>query len=211
LASCLVTASSEFQDPTELTPPFLSASEADPALSKLILIDDPRAPIKFTAMVRSQDYAGNGLIARLYFDFPTNSQGNLLGQLPVPIGSIDANEPRPITFSWTPSSTSSTIVTAGCHSITLMVARSYQAFDARPLRENETDFVVWWVYVAPNPLTPGGVGGASGAAGASGASGAAGTAGAGGVAGEAGAGGAAGQGGGRVDSIERCLLIGEPE
>jgi hypothetical protein len=208
LSSCLVTASSEFQDPTELTPPFLSASEAVPPLKSVVLIDDPRANLTFRAQVRSQDYAGNGLIARLYFDFPTNSQGNLLGQQSVPIGSIDANEPRPVTFSWTPSSTSSTIVTAGCHSITLMVARSYQAFDARPLRESETDFLVWWVYVAPNPLTPGGASGASGAAGSAGS---AGSAGAGGVAGEAGTGGAIGQGGERVDSIERCLLIGEPE
>ncbi|HEU4407339.1 MAG TPA: hypothetical protein VFS43_18875 [Polyangiaceae bacterium] len=195
-SSCLVTSSSNFEDPAQLTPPFLSAATADPPLSSYTLVDDPTVPITFSATVRSQDL-GNPLFARLYLDFPTNSQSNLLDQLQVPLGSLDEG-PRRVALTWTPAATSSTIVLAGCHSVTLMVSRNFQAIDVRPDREeDETDFLVWWVYI-PSDVLVGGQG-AGGAGGAGGDAGAAGTAGA------AGLGGA----GGRFDSIERCLLLGQ--
>lgn len=202
--SCLVTTTSDFQDPTQLTPPFLSAATAEPPIDSFVLIDDINVTRTFSATLRSQDYPDSPLFARLYLDFPANTQGNLLAQAPVDTKNLD-DPPRPIEMSWRPSTAGSAILTPGCHSITLMVSRNFQAIDVRPANdESETDFLVWWVYLPADVLARG-----QGVAGAGGAGGEAGIGGAAGAGGQAGAGGAAGAGpSGDFDSIERCLLLG---
>jgi hypothetical protein len=206
--SCLVTTTSDFQDPTQLTPPFLSAATAEPPIDSFVLIDDINVTRFFNATLRSQDYPDSPLFARLYLDFPANTQGNLLDQAPVETKNLD-DSPRRISLTWRPSTAGSAVVTPGCHSITLMVSRNFQAIDVRPAGgETETDFLVWWVYLPADVLARGqGVAGAGGSAGAGG--GEAGTGGAAGAGGQAGVDGAAGAGpSGDFDSIERCLLLG---
>ncbi len=190
-AACLVTSPSEFVDPALPTPPFLSADDAEPKLSRFVLIDDPTATRRFSTTVRSQDNL-DPLEARLYLDYPTNAQANLLDQREIAPGTLKDpdDRPRSVELEWRPSVAGPTVVTPGCHSITMMVSHGFQAIDVNPAVDGDVDFLVWWVYVPSGLFEPGGAGGQGGAAGQAGASGQAGA-------------------GGRFDTIERCLLLGD--
>lgn len=199
-ASCLITSPSEFDDPTQQTPPFLSAHRATPPLWRVVYIDDPSANFAFTTIVQSQDQ-NNRVFARLYLDYPANTQSNLLAETSITPSTLSDTEGQgrnydadPLSLTWRPATTGPSILTPGCHTITLTTSHAFQPLGVLPVRENDVDSLVWWVYVPPG-LFQVGAAGTSGQAGA----------GAGGQ-----AGGLPDGSGGSPDTFANCLHLGAP-
>jgi hypothetical protein len=171
-----------------------------------VYIDDPSANFVFTTIVQSQDQ-NNRVFARLYLDYPANAQSNLLAETSIMPSTLSDNEGQgrtqddPLSLTWRPDTTGPSILTPGCHTITLTTSHAFRSLDVSPVREGDVDSLVWWVYVPPGLFQVGtaGTGGQAGASGQAGTSGQAG----GPPDGTNGAGGSA-------DTFANCLHLGAP-
>jgi hypothetical protein len=145
LGSCLITSTEDFPDPAQ-TPPFLSASQASPLLSQLIIVDGASPqPIVFSTLVRSEDQNAE-LEAHLVADWPLNSSPLQITRIPA--GTFA--EKRLLSLTWDPRSP--TLISGqplgrGCHPITLVVSHRFNTFTSVPASLEDADFLVWWVLV----------------------------------------------------------------
>lgn len=149
LSGCLVSGPPNYHDPKE-TPPFLS--NETPVLEQVLSAyagssSTPPNQYNLTANVRSQDVAGDGLIAFLYLDYGTTNQVRqpALWTWTGPAKTIDDTS-RSVTLPWSAANQPT-----GCHTLTMLVTHASNVTSPKgvPTISNLDDVALatWWVNI----------------------------------------------------------------
>ncbi len=158
MTSCVVSNPPEYSS-AEQTPPLLKLLTAAPSVGEVLVVNDSDL-VNINVPVRSEDQAGDELIARLYLDYSLPTEEVLAPLVFLPAGSYDDTD-RKIAMSWTVPPLKS-----GCRQMMLVVThRSNLDSNFRPLQNEDIAVAVWWLNVndanSDNPMSdcPRGTGG----------------------------------------------------
>jgi hypothetical protein len=142
--ACLVTSTSEFQEPQQ-TPPFLVASTADPDIREFLIVVDGETRKDFSASIISED-RGHPVKVALYIDY---GEPNVAGQpfrysltnFPdIAPGSL-SDDSRRVQAQWFPEIQ---FVENGCHTVTMVVTHEFDFLDC-PKVPTDSSQLVWKV------------------------------------------------------------------
>lgn len=150
--SCLVTSTQSFDNPTQ-TAPFLSAVDAVPSLTQVILVPNGKGPITFQSRVQSED--GNvDLTAVLIADDIDAPLSPVLDRQTIPADHLN-NVGRAVTLTWDPRvpPRRGRPLGKGCHSLTMLVTHQFNDYDVRPKSHDDSDLLVWWLIIG-DPADP---------------------------------------------------------
>jgi hypothetical protein len=142
--ACLVTSTTEFQEPAQ-TPPFLIASTADPDIREFLVVVDGETRKDFSAEIISED-RGQPVKVALYIDYgETNVAGqpfrySLTNFPDIAPGSF-GDKPRRVQAQWFPDIQ---FVENGCHTITMVVTHEFDFLDC-PKVPSDSSQLVWKV------------------------------------------------------------------
>ncbi len=143
-ASCLVTSAPQFEPPAQ-TAPFLVKSTADPDPRTILVWDDPLKDRQaFSAQLVSED-AGEDVQVVLFVDYgkPNEASGwpyqySETHNDAVSASTLDDPEPRiakATLFN----------LTAGCHTVTMMVSHAFDSGLGCPLKLSDSDQITWTI------------------------------------------------------------------
>jgi hypothetical protein len=144
-ASCLVTSSPTFDEPTSLAPQIVADRVEPDQLGVVVL--DPSTPSKtFSAFVRGED-AGRPVEVRLLLDYGWPNDLGRPFRLSSAGPSVEAasgdDDPRPIKVTWTQGTLP---MQPGCHRLTLMVSHEFDdGGTGCPVSADDYDLVSWLV------------------------------------------------------------------
>lgn len=142
--ACLVTSTSEFQEPQQ-TAPFLVASSADPDIREFLIVVDGESRKDFSASVVSED-RGEPVKVALYIDY---GEPNVAGQpfrysltnFPDVAPSSFSDKDRRVQAQWFPDIQ---FVENGCHTVTMVVTHEFDFLDC-PKDLSDSSQLVWKV------------------------------------------------------------------
>ncbi|MEZ4220142.1 MAG: hypothetical protein R3B13_04365 [Polyangiaceae bacterium] len=137
--SCVVSDPPQYESPAQ-TPPLLVLLDALPLVNSVIRVNSGTR-VDINVPVRSEDRAGDELIARLYVDYDLDTEAVQAPLVFLPPGTYDQERNVQMTWQVPP-------LQPGCRQLMLVVThRSNLSDSSRPLSNQDTAVAVWWLNI----------------------------------------------------------------